>query len=62
MVVSQLIQEMRIEVAKLSVHNTTNDIKNIPLESKDNDGSLSHRQSLYLKREKPTEPKPIKEA
>ena len=39
-----------------------NDIKNIPLESKDSDGYLSHRQSLPLEREKPTEPKPIKEA
>ena len=37
---------MRIEVAKLSVHNTTNDIKSIPLESKDIGGSLFHRQSI----------------
>ena len=41
---------MRIEVAKLSVHNTTNDIKSIPLESKDSGGSLSHRQSISQKR------------
>ena len=47
---------------QLSVRNTTNNIKNIHLEPKDSDGSLSHRQSLSLKREKPTEPKPIKEA
>ena len=41
---------MRIEVAKLSVHNTTNDIKSIPLESKDSGGSLPHRQSISQKR------------
>ena len=48
-VVSQLIQ-MRIEVAKLSVHNTMNDIKSFPLESKDSGGSLFHRQSISQKK------------
>ena len=41
--------------------HTTNDTKNIPLESKDGDGSLSHRQSLSLKKEKPIKSKPTKE-
>ena len=61
-VVTQLIQKDAHWSRKLSVRNTMNNIKNIPLESKDSGGSLSHRQSLSLKREKPTEPKPIKEA
>ena len=31
---------------------TTNNIKKIPLESKDSDGSLSHRQSISQKKKK----------
>ena len=57
-------KKVHIEVAnsQFVIQRTTSKNKDIPLESKDNDGSLSHRQSLPLKREKPTKPKPIKEA
>ena len=56
-------KKMRIEVANSQfVIQRTTSKKDIPLESKDSDGYLSHRQSLPLKRENPTKPKPIKEA
>ena len=48
-VVSQLIQ-MRVQS---QTSYTTNDMKNFPLGSKDNDGSLSYRQSLSLKKKSP---------